>query len=85
MLEYCHFDDRLPRAPGRHASIPALVRAWDDLVALCRAASGLRLLLTPFDTFFTWNRWERPPLQPRQWRPLRRPRAAADLPGDARR
>jgi mannan endo-1,4-beta-mannosidase len=37
-----------------------VVQAWDDLVALCRRV-GLRLLLTPFDTFFTWNHWDRHP------------------------
>lgn len=55
MLEYCHREHRyLERPPGRF--VPAMVRLWDDLVALCRR-TGMRLLLTPFDTFFTWVRW----------------------------
>ena len=59
MLEYCQRDHRyLELSPGRFN--PALVRLWDDLVALCQAI-GLRLLLTPFDTFFLWNRWKHHP------------------------
>ena len=59
MLEYCQRDHRyLELAPGRFN--PALVRLWDDLVGLCQAI-GLRLLLTPFDTFFLWNRWKHHP------------------------
>ena len=37
-----------------------MVQLWDDLFALCER-TGLRILLTPFDTFFTWNRWKRHP------------------------
>jgi hypothetical protein len=59
MLEYCQRDHRyLELSPGRFN--PALVRLWDDLVAMCQAI-GLRLLLTPFDTFFLWNRWKHHP------------------------
>ena len=55
MLEYCHAEHRyLERPVGRF--VPAMVRLWDDLFALCERA-GLRVLLTPFDTFFTWRRW----------------------------
>jgi mannan endo-1,4-beta-mannosidase len=55
MLEYCHREHRyLERPAGRF--VPAMVRLWDDLVALCRR-TGMRLLLTPFDTFFLWKRW----------------------------
>jgi len=36
---------------------PRMVQLWDDLFALCEAA-GLRILLTPFDTFWTWIRWK---------------------------
>ena len=53
--QYCHREHRyLERPPGRF--VPAMVRLWDDLVAMCRR-TGMRLLLTPFDTFFTWIRW----------------------------
>ena len=33
-----------------------MMTLWDDLVRLCQRF-GLRLLLRPFDTFFTWNNW----------------------------
>ena len=36
---------------------PVLVQAWDDLFRLCGEA-GLRLLLTPLDTYFHWVRWD---------------------------
>jgi mannan endo-1,4-beta-mannosidase len=59
MLEYCHREHRyLERPAGRF--VPAMVRLWDDLVALCRR-TGMRLLLTPFDTFFLWRRWRHHP------------------------
>ncbi|TCZ61312.1 glycoside hydrolase 5 family protein [Roseicella aquatilis] len=59
MLEYCHREHRyLELSPGRFN--PALVRLWDDLIALCRR-TGMRLLLTPFDTFFLWLRWKHHP------------------------
>ncbi|TDH64595.1 hypothetical protein E2C06_01230 [Dankookia rubra] len=59
MLEYCQRDHRyFELAPGRFNL--SLVRLWDDLVALCQVI-GLRLLLTPFDTFFLWNRWKHHP------------------------
>lgn len=59
MLEYCQREHRyLELSPGRFN--PTLVRLWDDLVGLCQRI-GLRLLLTPFDTFFLWNRWRHHP------------------------
>src|ERR671931_854673 len=33
-----------------------MLQLWDDLFELCERV-GMRLLLTPFDTFFTWRRW----------------------------
>ncbi|MES2524504.1 MAG: hypothetical protein V4617_17525 [Gemmatimonadota bacterium] len=55
MLEYAHHEHRyLERPVGRF--VPAMVRLWDDLFALCEAV-GMRILLTPFDTFFLWQRW----------------------------
>lgn len=35
---------------------PAMVRLWDDLIALGER-HGIRFLLTPFDTFFMARRW----------------------------
>jgi mannan endo-1,4-beta-mannosidase len=60
MLEYTQREHRyLERPMGR--MVPAMLRLWDTLVALCRR-TGLRLLLTPFDTFFLWRRWRFHPL-----------------------
>lgn len=39
---------------------PALVQVWDDLFRLCEAA-GMRILLTPYDTYWHWVRWDRHP------------------------
>ena len=55
MLEYV--GDGLFLEPECGRFDPVTVRAVDDLVALCER-QGLRLLLTPFDTFFTWIMWE---------------------------
>ena len=59
MLEYCQGNATfLERPAGRFN--PRMVRFWDDLVGLCEQV-GLRLLLTPLDTFFTWIRWRHHP------------------------
>jgi mannan endo-1,4-beta-mannosidase len=59
MLEYCHGEHRyIERPAGRFA--PNMVRLWDDLFALLERV-GLHVLLTPFDTFFTWERWRHHP------------------------
>lgn len=59
MLEYGQREHRyLERPAGRF--VPAMVRLWDDLVAMCRR-TGMRLLLTPFDTYFLWRRWAKHP------------------------
>ena len=50
---------------------PRLVRAWDDLFRLCEAA-GMRILLTPFDTYWHWVRWGRHPYNARNGGPLAR-------------
>ncbi|HEY8611223.1 MAG TPA: hypothetical protein VIL69_08030 [Roseomonas sp.] len=56
MLEYAHTEHRyLERPAGRF--VPAMVQLWDDLIQLCERV-GLRILLTPLDTFFTWVRWK---------------------------
>src|SRR5215218_3183929 len=59
MLEYVGDGLYLERPCGR-----------DDLVALCEA-HGLRLLLTPFDTFFTWIMWEDHPYNAERGGPCR--------------
>ncbi len=59
MLEYAHTEHRyLERPAGRF--VPAMVQLWDDLFAICQR-TGMRILLTPLDTFFTWVRWARHP------------------------
>ncbi|MFC0385115.1 glycoside hydrolase 5 family protein [Muricoccus vinaceus] len=59
MLEYAQGNHRfLERPAGRF--VPAMVQLWDDLFRLCERV-GMRVLLTPFDTFFTWVRWRHHP------------------------
>jgi hypothetical protein len=59
MLEYNHGSHRhLERPVGVFQ--PNMVRLWDDLFALCERY-GLRMLLTPFDTFWMWRHWARHP------------------------
>ena len=55
MLEYAQVRHRyIERPAGRF--VPAMVQLWDDLFALCERV-GLRILLTPVDTFWTWLHW----------------------------
>ena len=55
MLEYAQVRHRyLERPAGRF--VPAMVQYWDDLFALCERV-GMRILLTPLDTFWTWIKW----------------------------
>jgi hypothetical protein len=59
MLEYAQGRHRyIERTVGHF--VPNVVRLWDDLFALCEEL-GLYLLLTPFDTFFTWRHWKHHP------------------------
>jgi mannan endo-1,4-beta-mannosidase len=59
MLEYAQRRGRYFERPmGRWN--PAMVQLWDDLLAMCELA-GLRVLLTPFDTYWTWVRWANHP------------------------
>ncbi|HYO80996.1 MAG TPA: hypothetical protein VES20_06325, partial [Bryobacteraceae bacterium] len=39
---------------------PHLVQVWDDIFDLCRR-HGLKILLTPYDTFWMWNKWKHHP------------------------
>ena len=71
MLECAHSRHRyLERPAGRFN--PAMVQLWDDLFALCER-TGLRLLLTPFDTFWTWRRWAGHPYNAAHGGPLAHP------------
>jgi hypothetical protein len=59
MLEYCHGEHRyLEKPAGRFQ--PNMIRMWDDLFMLCEK-HGLRILLTPYDTFWMWIRWSHHP------------------------
>ena len=59
MMEYCHGEHRyLEKPAGRFQ--PNMVRLWDDIFALCEDY-GLRILLTPYDTFWMWIRWAHHP------------------------
>jgi hypothetical protein len=67
MLEYCRRDHRYLEEPvGRFK--PNMVRYWDDLFAMCEQV-GMRLLLTPFDTFWMWLRWRDHPYNARNGGP----------------
>jgi mannan endo-1,4-beta-mannosidase len=56
MLEYCQGENRYVEKPAGSFP-PNLVRLWDDIFALCEKY-GLRILLTPYDTFWMWRRWD---------------------------
>jgi mannan endo-1,4-beta-mannosidase len=57
MLEYAHKDHHLLERPvGRFR--PRMVARWDRIFGLAER-HGIRLLLTPFDTFWMWKRWAR--------------------------
>jgi mannan endo-1,4-beta-mannosidase len=59
MLEYAQERHRYIEKPvGRW--VPNMVTYWDDLIALCER-TGMRLLLTPFDTFWMWLHWKHHP------------------------
>jgi mannan endo-1,4-beta-mannosidase len=59
MLEYNHREGRYFE---RRAGVfnPDMVRLWDDLFALCEELE-LRVLLTPWDTYWMGYRWKRYP------------------------
>jgi hypothetical protein len=59
MLEYCQGENRYFEKPVGHFQ-PNMVQLWDDIFALCQK-TGLRLLLTPYDTFWMWRRWTHHP------------------------
>jgi hypothetical protein len=59
MLEYCHTENRYFERPAGVFQ-PNMIRLWDDLFALC-AQYGLRIMLTPYDTFWMRRRWSKHP------------------------
>lgn len=59
MLEYSQgARHRFEQPVGRFR--PEMIQLWDDLFRLCEKY-GLRILLTPFDTFWLWINWKRHP------------------------
>jgi mannan endo-1,4-beta-mannosidase len=72
MMEYSQVRHRYLEKPvGRF--VPAMVQLWDDLFDLCDR-HGLRLLLTPFDTFWMYLHWRHHPYSRAQGGPCRHPR-----------
>ena len=68
MLEYAQVRHRYFEKPvGRF--VPAMVQMWDDLFALC-ARHGLRILLTPVDTFWMWLHFKHHPYNAGKGGPL---------------
>jgi len=74
MLEYAHRDGWYFERPFGTFN-PVLVRLWDDLFMAC-ARHGIRVLLTPWDTFWMARRWHRHPYNAANGGPARSP---ADL------
>jgi len=59
MLEYSQVEHRYLEKPvGRF--VPNMVQLWDDIFALCEKYQ-IRILLTPYDTFWMWIRWAKHP------------------------
>lgn len=59
MLEYAQGRHRYLERPAGTFQ-PAMIRLWDDLFALA-SRYGVRILLTPFDTFWMWKKWKHHP------------------------
>jgi hypothetical protein len=55
MLEYCQGENRYLEKPAGYFQ-PNMINLWDDIFSLCKKY-GLRVLLTPYDTFWMWRRW----------------------------
>jgi mannan endo-1,4-beta-mannosidase len=70
MLEYAQHDGHFLERPVGTFN-PKVVRTWDRLFALAERYA-VRLLLTPFDTFWMWKRWRRHPYRRIDSTPIRR-------------
>ncbi|HEX4893317.1 MAG TPA: hypothetical protein VFV47_08510, partial [Hyphomicrobiaceae bacterium] len=71
MLEYAQDRHRYLERPVGSFN-PHVVCFWDDLIHLCEQV-GLRLLLTPFDTYWTWLKWHAHPYNRKSGGPLDTP------------
>ncbi|HEX8391381.1 MAG TPA: hypothetical protein VF665_03400, partial [Longimicrobium sp.] len=70
MLECAHKGRYLEKPLGTFQ--PHMVRVWDDLLALA-SRHGIRLLLTPYDTFWMWLRFKHHPVSRHQGGPCSHP------------
>ena len=71
MLEYAQVQHRyFETAPGKWSR--NVVQFWDDLFALCEQY-GIRLLLTPFDTFWMWLKFKHHPYNRKKGGTLQHP------------
>ncbi len=74
MLEYAQVRHRyFETSPGKWSR--NVVQFWDDLFALCEKY-GLRLLLTPFDTFWMWIKFKHHPYSAKKGGTLSHPSRA---------
>ncbi len=71
MLEYAQVRHRYFETTAGAFS-PHMVRFWDDLFALCER-HGIRILLTPFDTFWMWLHFKHHPYNQTNGGPLHHP------------
>jgi hypothetical protein len=71
MVEYAQVRHRYFERPAGRV-VPAMIQLWDDLFAMCERL-GLRILLTPVDTFWMWLHWRHHPWNREQGGPLRHP------------
>ncbi|MFC5534077.1 hypothetical protein ACFPQ1_07240 [Rhodocytophaga aerolata] len=67
MLEYCQTEHRYLEYPAGVFN-PFMIQLWDDLFSLCEK-HRVRLLLTPFDTFWMRRRWRKHPYNQRNGGP----------------
>ncbi len=74
MLEYAQVRHRYIERPAGTFT-PHMVRLWDDLFGLCER-HGLRVLLTPFDTFWMWLHFRHHPYAEANGGPLDHPSRA---------
>ena len=74
MLEYAQVRHRYVERPAG-TWVPAMLQLWDDLFALCEN-HGLRVLLTPYDTFWMWLHFRHHPYAEANGGPLPHPSRA---------
>ncbi len=71
MVEYAQVRHRYFERPAG-TPVPAMVQLWDDLFRMCEEV-GLRILLTPVDTFWMWQHWRHHPWNKAHGGPLSHP------------